>query len=454
MQADANETRIGSSLDILDSPDKKHLALMSGVDKSNKGLFFKGELTYPYQTAKCLRALSNLVGSRFYIPPAMLERILREADPVITTSEQVLRFEGFSSCCSCYGRLDIDANGFTASKLASGTTNVDFQAAMRAALSRVRQHDALKLSIWHDKIELQSDYETMREHKVKMPFRWMKGFAEVQAQQVDGTLAFTLNKGQAIRFFRSLPRQKVRENVWVGKQGNSVRLSSRPLANAIKSKGLERLQLIEDLLPISDELRVYTDENLSFSTWVLRMGALTYSFCISSEPWRGFSGEGKLLESLALEYQKQLVAELNAQLHWQQNISLETFERSFQVNPAKIKVALSILASQGKLGYDIFHKTYFHRVLPFNHLLSDKIYSRLVNARELVRNDAIKIVKQGEPCIAMVLSNHNQHRVELAHEDHKCTCPWYSKYQHTRGPCKHILATLIFQNMSKSPRET
>jgi len=107
--------------------------------------YFEGKLTFPMESARCLRAISILVGSRYYVPPGMLAKILREADPVVTASRRMLRFEGFSSCCSVYGRLDITEGGFTADKIVPGTTNVDFQAEMRAALSKVRSNSEMDI---------------------------------------------------------------------------------------------------------------------------------------------------------------------------------------------------------------------------------------------------------------------------------------------------------------------
>lgn len=441
-----NNTEIvhkSSSLEDTNSSSKKHLCLVESQTNDVEDLFFDGELYFPYQTARCLRTLSNLVGARFYIPPAMLERILREADPVITVSNEVLRFEGFSSCCSCYGRLDVDASGFTSSKLSPGTTNVDFKAKMRTALAKVRPDDSMKLSVWRDKVQIVSDDELVQEDKVILPFRWVKGFAELQAQQISGRRIFSLNKVQATRFIRSLPRQKMREDVWVGKQGSSARFSSRPLKNAIKSKGLERLTLIEDLLPITDELHVYSDDASSFSTWVLKMGALTFTLCISSEPWRGFSGEGGLLESLILNSQNAIVAKLNAQLHLQQNLNLNDISQQFSVTEPSLKTALSILASQGKIGFDVHKQTFFHRVLPFSNLLIDQIHPRLAGANKLIASDAVTINGEQQSYIANVLSNGTNHRVDIKQDEQSCTCPWFAKYQETRGPCKHILAALI-----------
>jgi len=99
--------------------------------------FFEGKLLEPVITARCLRTVSDLVGTRFYIPPSMLARIIREADPVVTVSSDALRFEGFSSCCSAYVRHDLTADCYAAENIRVGTTNVDFGADMRAALAKV-----------------------------------------------------------------------------------------------------------------------------------------------------------------------------------------------------------------------------------------------------------------------------------------------------------------------------
>ena len=40
----------------------------------------------------------------------------------------------------------------------------------------------------------------------------------------------------------------------------------------------------------------------------------------------------------------------------------------------------------------------------------------------------------------MVQGTDVEHRVRLMPDGDKCTCPWYSKHQNERGPCKHILA--------------
>ena len=72
-----------------------------------------------------LLGLRNTVESRFYRPD--LWRLL---DPVITSGNQLLRLECFSSCASVYARADFTQNAFTDGAFhRNGTTNVDFNGA-------------------------------------------------------------------------------------------------------------------------------------------------------------------------------------------------------------------------------------------------------------------------------------------------------------------------------------
>ena len=111
-------------------------------------------MTRPLRAADLLRGLVQVVQSRFYMPPAMLARILALADPVVTCGDDVLRFEAFSACCSTYARVDLLPQAVDGERTGRGTTNVDFNAPMRAALARVRDSDDVGLAIGADSVEL------------------------------------------------------------------------------------------------------------------------------------------------------------------------------------------------------------------------------------------------------------------------------------------------------------
>ncbi|MEO0822002.1 MAG: SWIM zinc finger family protein, partial [Pseudomonadota bacterium] len=162
-------------------------------------VFFDGRLLEPATSAACLHMVSDLVGSRFYIPPAMLARILREADPVVTVGRAMLRFEGFSACCSSYIRHDIEPAAFAAEAVCAGSTNVDFRDRMRGALAQVRSGADLRLTVSAEAVGLSHERAEAVERKVPLPIRWLKGFAEVQVHQAGMRPALSLSKVAAQR---------------------------------------------------------------------------------------------------------------------------------------------------------------------------------------------------------------------------------------------------------------
>ena len=42
-----------------------------------------------------------------------------------------------------------------------------------------------------------------------------------------------------------------------------------------------------------------------------------------------------------------------------------------------------------------------------------------------------------------VRSDANIYAVRRVDGEWRCTCPWYGKHRDDRGPCKHILATVL-----------
>jgi hypothetical protein len=167
--------------------------------------FFRGTLVAPKRAADQLLAVSDVVRSRFHVPSAMLEKILLLADPVITCGGERLRFEGFSSCCGAYARLDLLPPALAGEFLGSGTANVDFNAPMRAALGRVRDGDDVGLALDAGAFEVRSGGASVIERKVELPLRWLRGFTEVQAYQARMELCLETGGAELRRFLRELP---------------------------------------------------------------------------------------------------------------------------------------------------------------------------------------------------------------------------------------------------------
>ena len=422
--------------------------------KDASPFFFEGRLANPQRTAKLLRAIMTVVQSRFHIPAAMLGRILAEADPVVTANDDRLRFEGFSACCGAYARLDLLADAFDGDVSGRGTTNVDFNQPMLAALARVKRMDDVSLAVGADQVVLKKHAADVVEKKVKLPVRWMKGFVEVQA--VQGRMQHVHHVGaiHALRFFRSLPRMKThRRATFVARASQGLRLSQVSSKDSVRIGGLERLRVLEPLARNAEVLDVYADELTGASGWALTFSDCRFHLVISPEVWRGFSGEGQALESLASADESAL-PKVRALLKWQSVIDRDELARTAKLKPATIDGTLKLLGTRGLVGFDLTEQAYFHREMPFDISQVEKLQPRLIAARKLIDADKVRLQKQTKTsAVFQVTGSGVEYRVTInsgKEATFKCTCPWYNKHGIKRGPCKHILASQIVLEESQT----
>ena len=427
--------------ELIEKDSVSQLRLCSTISEKQSG-FFEGKFVQPMETALCLRQMALLVGSRFYTPPSMLARILRESDPVITVSRQMLRFEGFSACCGVYGRIDVLPSGLNIKRVSPGTTNVDFNSDIRNLLARFRGTDSFGLTVSSEGIEASQGNTKVFEKKVKLPLRWLKGFAEVQSIQSQLQPAMSLSKFEAVKLLRNLPKGKSKHRIWLVKSGNGIRISHRPFTNSISIKGSERLEVLSELAESCNGIDIFISKDYSVSAWVVSLNHIRFTFIFSAEVWRGFSGEGNLLNKLIITPKS--LGFVKSQLKWQDHLTSEhdSFIKDFDKND--IELSLAHLANQGLVGYDLINKSYFHRELPFCFDSLQELNPRLKSALEIVQSEKVKLTSiSKESVTSEVQSGDVTQLVEINESGDKCTCPWYSKHQLSRGSCKHILATRI-----------
>jgi hypothetical protein len=407
--------------------------------------FFHGELARPRRTADLLRGLLRVVQTRFHVPPAMLERILAMADPVVTCSDDRLRFEAFSGCCGVYARVDLLPGAVAGETFGRGTTNVDFNQPMLSALATIRDVDEMTLSVGADEVVLSKNRQTVVEKRVKLPVRWLRGFVEVQACQSRMRRVFEISGLEASRFFRSLPRMTTsRRGTWVVPAGRGLRLSQRETRGAVRVGGLQRLRVLEHLAPQATTLRIFADDATGASAWELGFDDCRFHLVISPEIWRGFSGEGQALQALASDQWRDSLPKIRAALKWQAVIDGDQLMATAGCSSEVVESALAALGARGLVGFDLSEATYFHRELPFDLTLVEKLQPRLENARKLISEGKVRTGKRSaKEAEVFVAGSGVEHRVRLLEEDAKCTCPWFAKHGTTRGACKHILAAKI-----------
>lgn len=407
--------------------------------------YFAGQIAQAQKTAMCLIAVSDVVGKRYYIPPSMLARILREADPVITVHEDALRFEGFSACGSTYIRLDIDQSACDVEKTNFGTTNVDFGGDMRAALSSVTANDSLQVNVRADGFEMHSESNSAIEKKVDLPIRWIKGFAEVQIHQASMQHRFTLKRVQAQQFIRGLPRVASDHLQWVSVVGAKARSSTQVAAGGVSVRGLHRLQVLERLCAHCNQVDVFFNDELGSSSWVMDFGGMRLHLVLNGEPWQGFSGDGLLLSDL-VKQKAPVSKSILAQLAWQSKLDLQAIANQAQVTDEQIKIQLPYLMANGLIGFDLQNGQYFHRQLPYDYDSISDINPRYAAAHQLADNGCVSTKHLDERKFWNVASKDVSYRVESIEERYRCTCPWFERHQYKKGPCKHILAVEIMES--------
>lgn len=408
--------------------------------------FFEGRLKKPRQIADMLLVLSNIVRTHFF-----LQRIPM-LDPVVTSSEDMIRFEGFSGCCGVYVRVDLLPEAFETEVQNRGTTNVDFNNPMRAALTRLRDKDESWLSVGKDEVVLSKNEDSVIEKKVKLPVRWVKGFSEVQTYQQALDLQIEVSAAEARKFMRSLPKTGApKRPSYISQFGKSLRVTQREQNNAIRLTGMNRLKIIEPLMPSAKGMRIWANTDSSISGWEVQFDIGKFFIMISPELYRGFSGEGQNLEKLAEVDREVALKKVQAQLSWQSNIDVNQLVSLTGQNKDAIKAALMVLGSRGLAGYDVTTGTFFHRILPFELDKVEQLQPRLKNARKLLDEKKIKLVEiiDNASVDYSVEGTTVCHTVRLREEQDKCTCPWFSKYQGQRGPCKHILAARLFDEKTR-----
>ncbi|MGO4293320.1 SWIM zinc finger family protein [Chitinophaga sp. RAB17] len=415
------------------------LAGYSEVEKVQARDFFQGTLEQPYITARCLITLSNVVKSNFTLTPAQASMM---KDPIVTAGADKLRFEGFSHCAGVYARVDVLPGGHQGIFPANGTVNVDFNQPMINALGSVGRNAHLQLSVGAQEINLQSRPEEMiTERKVPLPIKWIKGLTTVQLFLAAAECTHQFNKMQLRQLFQSIPSGNVKADYYLVKQGNKPVFTPAKSANAICIGGIHRLKLLEPLLPLADELRVFAHPDMQSTTWQLYFGSVRFNLTLSREAWRGFSGEGAALESLIADVPDHLVAAIDKYGYVNQEFNATLLAVKEHIPFEQVDQLTGRLAAMGLLGYDLDENSYFYRRLPFKLSRILSLNPRMKDAEQLLADDKVLIVADGEDRVeARVAGTGITHTVILEKDNARCTCTWYAKHQGQRGSCKHILA--------------
>lgn len=400
--------------------------------------FFWGSIVEPLVVAKCLGTIAKIVRSSYAPIPVKLY------DPIVSTGTEQIRFEGFSSCNGIYARLDLLENSVEGEFIASGTTNVDFNEPMLNALNAVKKNEVMVLGVGEKEVKVSTSQGTIIEKKVKLPQRWIKGLTSVQVYLAEMTERFELNKLQTIQMLQSIPKGKNLSPFYLSFRANRYQFSPILTINSVYIGGIERLQLLQGLLPYIEKSKIYQAEDAESCAICLYLSNMRFTLVLSPANNRGFSGEGNVLENMLQDIPLEYVHAVNGLCKANESFNPTLLSIEHTIDFTKMDQLTASLSSIGLLGFDLHHRQHYYRRLPFK---IDRILSlnpRLKNAKTLVKNDEVRLIKNTFDDIeAQVTGTDMIHTVLIKDGQAKCTCEWFNQHQSKRGFCKHILAVKI-----------
>ena len=415
--------------------------------------FFAGLLGEAEPAAAAILGLANVAAAHYY---RRVPSYLR--DPVVTCDGARLRFESFSACCGVYARLDVLPGAIDGQYQARGTTNIDVNEPLRRALSKVRGADPLKLSVGPDEVEVTTFEGSVVERKVPLPGRWLRGFAEVQALSSGFEPRARLGRVEAKRFLQSLPTSG-KSALWAVPAGRGLRLTSRAAPGAVSVPEPARLKELISLLRLGAELTAYGPNVASGSVpvsscWQLDLPEMRFTLTLSPEGRRGFSGEGAVLAALAGDEVAEDAERVGALLDFQGRIEPDELAEQSGLDRARIRPALSLLGTSGRVGFDPAEAAFFHRELPYDAARALKDNPRLAAAYVLLDADAVRTAGAE----SRVASGEGGHLVRFESAEPvaaplSCTCAWWAQYRGGRGPCKHILAAQLHRRRAEEAEQ-
>lgn len=392
--------------------------------------FFSGFAAHPLVLARGLLSLADVTATRYFqFAPASLR------DPVLTAHGDRLRAECFSACNGVYARLDLLPDAFDTGELAHGTTNVDINLATRSALAKVGRGQLLHLDIGATGLTVSTPQATVVERPVEMPARWVRALGNVAELHRDLPLAVILKAPEAKALVAALPgATSTGKDGWVTPQG---RISPRRVAGSVRISGLNRLNALKRLLPHVGGLSIHGTDDAGPVIVTADLPGARLTLGLTEEAWRGHSGEGSLLTGLSgadVLDDGDLIAAL---LAFQPVIDVGRLAREANLEEARVRGGLAVLAASGRVGWDAHDQAWFHRELPHDPDRVDSDNPRLVKARAMADAGLVAPAPDGS---WRVTSGETVYTVRRSSSGPTCTCTWYLRHGTGRGPCAHALA--------------
>ena len=437
--------------------DRLTLALAPGVEPDGLNAspsFFHGFATHPQVLARGLVTLADITATRYYNFTPMAER-----DPILSAHGDRLRAECFSGCNAVYACFEVMGSGLDGGDIGRGTTNVDIGPKSRAMLSNLPRNELLHLDVGAEGLRASTPGTSTIERPVTMPSRWVRALGNAAQSQQGFVEAFRVPASGARRFLAGLPpASSSGRSAWLSSSRGAIKASVAATSGAVLVSGLQRLSALKRLLPHVQGLIVHgpADEHTVGAMITLQLPDARLTLGLTDKEWRGYSGEGSLLASLAEPNVMEDADLVSAMLAFEPIIDVHRLAKDTALPEARVKAALAVLAASGRVGWDVNDQAYFHRELPDSPDRVEKDNPRLTAAQKLVSADAVQstdseawIVTSGDAEYGVRLGPD----ADVPEKGATCSCTWYLSHAGDRGPCKHVLAVMLTHNQSATNQQ-
>lgn len=397
--------------------------------------FFSGLVARPEIAAAGILTVAD-VATTTYLDLAALAA---SRDPVVTASGDRLRFESFSGCNGVHARFDLLEDGIDSGEVGFGTTNVDINQPLRSALAALPRKELMHVTVGPESLKVSTPEDTHEERKVELPPRWVRGFAEVPMLLASMRHTFEVGGAQAMTFLAGLPRGAPGPAVGVLGTPRGPRLVAAGSRDSVTLAGTARLTTLRRVMRHIRRLTAWSHES-GASAWVADLDGARITLVLTPQPYRGFSGEGSLLNSLSQATNSGPALRLLEHLAWEPKLDAAALALDTGLTREEVEAGTAVLAASGKVGFDLTDGAFFHREIPYDTEAVERDHPRLRAARALLADGS---VQRGDTAGEFrVGTTGREHWVRLG-DDATCTCRWMTRYGGGRGPCSHILAAQL-----------
>src|SRR5204863_1590963 len=101
-----------------------------------------------------------------------------------------------------------------------------------------------------------------------------------------------------------------------------LRLSPSPSAGAVEAGGIARLRVLEPVARHATRVRIHSAGSDAATGWEMETPDSRFHLVLSPEVWRGFSGEGQALNTLAKPVRERAPGAVRAALRWQPGLDV------------------------------------------------------------------------------------------------------------------------------------